>query len=355
MTQTLAGTQIDAVSAEQPTPDHILEVGMGFFASRTLLSAVEMKLFTIVDDGGLTSAQIGTQLGLADRSRDDFLDALVALGFLDRDGDGSEGRYRNTPETELFLSQNSPAYVGGMLEMSSVRLYGFWDSLTEGLKTGIPQNETKSGGEPIFAQLYTNPVALEGFLNAMAGIQTGNFAMLGEKIDFSGYSTVADIGGAKGNLVATLAGRHPHLTGVTFDLPPVQPVAQDYIESLGFGDRWRSVAGDFFIDDLPKADVVVMGNVLHDWDEAQKEALIAKAYDAVSSGGIFIAIENVIDDARREDAFGLLMSLNMMIETPGGFDYTGAQFDTWCKNAGFTHTEIVRLAGPTSAAIAYKA
>lgn len=355
MTQTITGTQTDQAAAAPMTPDHILQIGMGFFASRTLLSAVEMRLFTIVDDGGLTSEQIGAQLRLDERSRDDFLDALVALGFLERDGDGHESRYANTPETALFLSQNSPAYVGGMLEMSSRRLYGFWNSLTEGLRTGSPQNEAKNGGEPIFAHLYANPIALEGFLNAMAGIQAGNFAMLGDKIDFSGYSTVADIGGAKGNLVATLAGRHPHLAGVTFDLPPVQPVAQDYLESLGLDDRWRSVGGDFFVDDLPKADVVVMGNVLHDWNEGQKEELIAKAYNAVNGGGIFIAIENVIDDARRENAFGLLMSLNMMIETPGGFDYTGAQFDTWCKSAGFTHTEIVSLAGPSSAAIAYKA
>ncbi len=355
MTQTITGTTTDPTPTTPLTPDHILEVGMGFFASRTLLSAVEMRLFTIVDDGGLTSEQIGARLGLDDRSRDDFLDALVALGFLERDGDGPGSRYANTPETALFLSQNSPAYVGGMLEMSSTRLYGFWDSLTEGLRTGLPQNETKGGGEPIFAHLYADPVALEGFLDAMAGIQAGNFAMLGDTIDFSGYATVADIGGAKGDLVATLARRHPHLSGVTFDLPPVQPVAQDHLESLGITDRWRSVGGDFFVDDLPKADVVVMGNVLHDWDESRKQQLIARAYDAVDDGGIFIAIENVIDDARRENAFGLLMSLNMMIETPGGFDYTGEQFDAWCRSAGFTHTEIVSLAGPSSAAIAYKA
>jgi hypothetical protein len=328
---------------------------MGFFASRTLLSAVEMRLFTTLGEGGLTSSQVGTQLGLADRSRDDFLDALVALGFLDRDGDGTGAVYRNTAETGLFLSQESPAYVGGMLEMSSMRLYGFWDSLTEGLRTGLPQNEVKDGGAPVFEAIYANPIALEGFLNAMGGIQAGNFMMLADKIDFSGYSTVADIGGAKGTLVAVLAEHHPHLSGVTFDLPPVHPVAAEFLEAVGVDDRWQSIAGDFFDDDLPSADVVVMGNVLHDWDEDTKKMLVSKAYDAVSPGGIFIAIENVIDDDRRQNAFGLLMSLNMAIETPGGFDYTGAQFDQWATAAGFTHTEIVPLAGPSSAVIAYKA
>ncbi len=353
MTQVLAGSHTD--QAPPVTPDHILNIGMGFFASRVVLSAVELRLFTIIGEDGPTGAQIGDELRLAERSRFDFLDALVALGFLNRAGDGPEARYTNTQETALFLSQDSPAYVGGILEMSSARLYGFWNSLTDGLKTGRPQNETKNGGEPIFAQLYANPVALEDFLNAMAGIQAGNFAMLAEKIDFSPYATVADIGGAKGNLVGVLAGRHPHLSGVTFDLPPVQPVANDFLESLGISDRFRSIGGDFFVDELPKADVLVMGNVLHDWNEAEKRTLIGKAFDAVEPGGIFVAIENVIDDARRENAFGLLMSLNMMIETPGGFDYTSSQFDTWCIEAGFTHTEVVALAGPSSAVIAYKA
>jgi O-methyltransferase domain len=123
---------------------------------------------------------------------------------------------------------------------------------------------------------------------------------------------------------------------------------------MGVNQQVHIVAGDFFADDLPRADVIVMGNILHDWDEGQKTTLIAKAHKALNDGGRLIAIENVIDDARRENTFGLLMSLNMLIELPGGFDYTGAQFDRWCLDAGFVRTEIIRLAGPSSAAIAYK-
>ena len=193
MAQTVTDSQIS--QAPDLTPDHIMQVGMGFFASRTLLSAVEMQLFTLLSDGGLTSTEIGDRLGLANRSREDFLDALIALGFLNRDGDGPAAQYENTPETGLFLAKKSPAYVGGMLEMSSTRLYNLWDSLPEGLRTGHPQNETKDGGESVFDQIYASPEGLEEFLNAMAGIQAGNFGMLAKKIDFSGYSTVADVGG----------------------------------------------------------------------------------------------------------------------------------------------------------------
>jgi hypothetical protein len=283
----------------------------------------------------------------------DFLDALVALGLLDREGDGPTARYRNTPDTAVFLDKASPAYLGGMLEMASSRLYGFWDGLTEALRTGQPQSESKTGGD-FFGTLYEDEQRLEQFLRAMQGIQRGGFMALFDTVDFSSCATVCDVGGANGTLCVIGAQRHPHLRFTTFDLPMVAPIAKRNLEEQGVADRVDVVVGDFFADELPSADVITMGNILHDWDEEQKEALVAKAFRALPDGGRFIAIENVIDDARRENAFGLLMSLNMLIELPGGFDYTGAQFDTWCRRAGFSGTEIVPLAGPASAAIAYK-
>jgi precorrin-6B methylase 2 len=335
------------------TPDQILQIGMGFWASKTLLSAVELELFTDLGDEARTGAEIGDRLGLHRRARFDFLDSLVSLGLLERDGDGPQACYRNTPDTAAFLDKNQPSYVGGILEMANSRLYGFWDNLTEALHTGKPQNETKSGGD-FFGVLYADEKRLEEFLRGMQGIQTGNFLALLEQLDFSAATSLCDVGGGNGTLCGLAVQRHPHLNATVFDLPPVVPVAERHLSDMGVGDRVHVVAGDFFADDLPSADVIVMGNILHDWDEEQKTTLIAKAHKALNDGGRLIAIENVIDDARRHNTFGLLMSLNMLIELPGGFDYTGAQFDVWCKEAGFERTEIVALAGPSSAAIAYK-
>ncbi len=337
------------------TPAHIMQIGMGFMASKTLLSAVELDLFTLLASGPRSAAQLGDRLGLHPRSLHDFLDALVALKLVEREGDGASAQYRNNPEGAKFLDKNSPAYLGGILEMANARLYPFWGNLTEALKTGQPQNELKQGGGNPFEVIYADEARLEQFLRAMQGIQMGNILALAEKVDFSKYGTLCDVGGANGTLAALVAMRHPQLACTTFDLPPVAPIARRHVEALGATARVKVESGDFFRDELPKADVVTMGNILHDWDEAQKKALIKKAYDAVAPGGMFIAIEAVIDDARRENAFGLLMSLNMLIELPGGFDYTGAQFDGWCREAGFARTEIVPLAGPSSAAIAYKA
>ena len=340
---------------QQLDPSHIMQTATAFWGSKVLLTAVELNLFTALGDKQLSASQLGAKLDLHARGTYDFFDALVALGFLDRDGNGPEGKYKNTPQTSAFLNKSSPQYIGGLAEMLNSRLFGFWNDLGTALRTGKPQNEVKHGGKSIFEALYANPAALGQFLDAMTGFQAANFAVLAEKFDFTRYRTVSDVGGALALLSRIVGTRHSHLSFTSFDLPPVLPLAQKCIQEAGMQTRIKAVAGDFFNDDLPKADVVTMGNILHDWNLEKKKVLIAKAYAALQSGGAFIAIENIIDDARRENAFGLLMSLNMLIEFGDAFDYTGADFRSWCSEAGFTRFEIIGLAGPTSAAIAYKA
>jgi hypothetical protein len=326
---------------------------MGFWASKTLLSAVELELFTKLGDG-MTGSEMVKTLGLHERAVPDFPDALVALQLLDRDGDGPEAVYRNTQAGAVFLDKASPAYVGGILEMSNARLYPYWADLTEGLRTGKPQNEVKHTGKTVFEELYRDEAGLEQFMNAMTGLSAGPFNALAEKFDFSRFGTHCDIGGATGQLSIILAGRHPHLKSTSFDLPAVEPIAKRTIEAAGLTDRVQTVQGDFFHDPLPRADVITMGMILHDWNLERKMHLIRAAYDALPEGGAYIVIENIIDDARRQNAFGLLMSLNMLIEFGDSFDFTGADFASWCKEVGFRQVEVLPLAGPTSAAIAYK-
>ena len=327
---------------------------MGFWASKTLLSAVELELFTKLGDEAMTGEEIGKQLGLHPRAIYDFLDTLVALGFLERDGNGSEGRYRNTPETATFLHKRSAAYIGGILEMSNARLYPFWGDLTEALKTGKPQNEIKATGKPMFDELYSDPGRLEQFMRAMQGVSLGNFQALAEKFDFSKYETLCDVGGATGQLCTIVAARHPHLRCTSYDLPVVEPIAAKAIAAAGLADRVSTASGDFFADPLPRADVITMGLILHDWNLERKMHLIRSAFEALPKGGAFVVIENLIDDARRENAFGLMMSLNMLIEFGDAFDYTGADFAGWCREVGFRDVEILPLTGPASAGIAHK-
>lgn len=338
----------------QLTPARIVETTFGFGPARVLQTATKIGLFSLLGQGQMTAEQIRTGLGLAPRAVPDFTDALVSLGFLDREGDGPEARYSNTAETALFLDKASPAYIGGFVEMAHDRLYRFWGDLDVALRTGEAQNEQSHGMEGIFDRLYADRARLEQFLSAMSGISTGNFLALAEKFDFGPYTTLCDVGGAEGILAMCVAHANPHMQCITADLAPVEPIARDKIAAAGLADRVRPAVVDFFKDELPKADVITMGMILHDWDMPTKRMLIGKAYDALPKGGAFIVIEQLIDDARRENVFGLLMSLNMLIEGGDAFDYTGADFAGWATEAGFSHTEVMHLAGPASAAIAYK-
>jgi hypothetical protein len=343
-----------SVAQPQVDPGAILETAFAFWSSKVLLTAVELGLFTKLADNRLTGEELGAQLGLHARGIYDFFDSLVAMKFLGRAGEGPSAKYFNTPEGALYLDQRSPRYIGGWLVMLNDRLFKFWHSLPEALRTGRPQNEAKHGQKGVFEQLYEELPRLEQFMGAMTGISRINFEAFAAKFDFSKFKTLCDVGGATGLLCVEAAKQHPHLYCTSFDLPPVEPIAKKHIAASGLGDRIDTASGDFFKDPLPKADVITMGMILHDWNLEKKMRLIRAAYDSLPEGGAFVAIEALIDDARRENVFGLLMSLNMLIEFGDAFDYSGADFRRWCSEVGFRRFEVMPLAGPSSAAIAYK-
>jgi len=338
----------------QLDPSAILQTAFAFWSSKVLLTAVEFGLFTKLGDQRLTGAELGAEVGLHPRAISDFFDALVAMRFLDRDGDGPSAKYFNTPAAALYLDSGKPRYVGGILIMLNARLFKFWHDLPEALRTGKPQNETKHGQKGVFEELYEELPRLEQFLGAMTGLSRINFEALAAKFDFSRFKTLCDIGGATGLLCIEVAKAHSDLRCVSFDLPPVESIARRHITAAGLNDRVGTASGDFFKDPLPKADVITMGMILHDWNLEKKMYLIRAAYDALPSGGALVAIETLIDDARRENVFGLLMSLNMLIEFGDAFDYSGADFREWCTEVGFKRFEAIPLAGASSAAVAYK-
>jgi len=335
-------------------PGPILQTAFAFWSSKVLLTAVDLGVFTKLGNRHLTGTELGAELGLHPRGIGDFFDALVAMKFLDRQGNGSEARYSNTPATALYLDSGSPRYVGGILVMLNARLFKFWNDLPEALRTGQPQNETKHGQKGMFEELYEELPRLEQFMGAMTGLSRLNFEAFAEKFSFSPFKTMCDVGGATGLLSIEVARKHPHLQCGSFYLPPVESIARKHIAKAGLSDRITTASGDFFKDPLPKADLITMGMILHDWNLEKKIQLIRAAYNALPSGGALVAIEALIDDARRENLFGLLMSLNMLIEFGDAFDYSGADFRKWCGEVGFTRFDVIHLAGASSAAVAYK-
>jgi precorrin-6B methylase 2 len=335
---------------DEVTPEKILQTGLAFWPAKALLSAIEIGVFTELAHGPQSVSALTDRFGLHPRSARDFFDTLVALGFLTRDA----GTYANSPPADRFLDRDKPSYIGGILEMANHRLYPFWGNLTEALRTGLPQNELKAGGPGLFEVLYADPERLREFLLAMTGVSRAANMAIARLFPWNDYATFVDVGTAQGDLAVQIALAHPHLRGVGFDLSEVKPIFEEYALSAGVSSRLTFQSGDFFKQGIPSADVVLMGHILHDWDLPTKKVLISKAFDALPSGGALVVYDAIIDDERSKNAFGLMMSLNMLIETHGGFDYTGAECREWMLDAGFRSARVEHLVGPDSMVVALK-
>jgi hypothetical protein len=334
-------SQISSTPLATGAPDRIVELGYAFWGARVLQAAVELGVFTELARGPSNVDTLRVRVGLHPRGARDFLDALVALGMLQR----TNGLYSNSPETDLYLDRAKPAYVGGLLQLAA-GIYVGWGSLTRALQTGEPQTPQDGGG--FFEALYADPVRLRGFMRGMTGASLLAAEPMAREFPWTNYRTFADIGTAQGCIPVVLCRTHPHLRGTGLDLPPVQPIFEEYVASFGLGDRIHFESADFFVDPLPNAEVLIMGQILQDWDLERKRLLISKAYAALPKDGALIVYEPMIDDERRQNAFGLLMSLNLQVALPGGFSATGAEMRAWLRDAGFRKTTLHHLLGTGS-------
>jgi ubiquinone/menaquinone biosynthesis C-methylase UbiE len=344
------GTRANIVTgSEAVLPDRIFEIGYAFWKSKVLLSAVELRIFTALGDGPLDGGTLGARVGLSQRSARDFLDALVALDLLNRD---AQGRHANRPDCARYLDARKSTYVGGPLEQLNARLYQSWGELTQALRSGLsPTGPLAEGG---YAALYADKTAFQTFLRAMTGGSLMPAKKLAVSFPWHNYRTVIDVGTAQGCVPVQIARTHCHLSGGGFDLADVEPAFASYVREHGLSDRLQFYPGDFLSDDLPTADVLIMGRILHNWELPTKKRLLNKAYRALPSGGALIVYDALIDDARRVRAHSLLASLNMLIETAGGFEYSDAECTSWMQEAGFHEIRIEPLNSIHTAVIGSK-
>ena len=345
LTNLLVGVPMSELS-----PDRIIETGLAFWTSKVLLSALELDLFSELGQQPGNLNEISQRVGLHARGAKDFLDSLVALRFLDR----IDGVYHNTPETACFLDRNKSSYIGGILEHANIELYPVWEKLTSALKTGKPQHAIQDTENDIFFSLYENDEKIARFMRAMSGYSRASNDCIARQFPWSEYQSFVDVGAAGGDLAVQIASTHPHLNGIGFDLEEVAPCFQKNIASNQLEERLYFVAGDFFSDPLPETDVILMGHILHDWDMEKKRLLLKKAYEALPAGGVLVVYESLIDDDRCENSLGLLMSLNMLVRTQGGFDFTGSDCCLWMKEAGFRNPRVEQLQGSDSMVVAVK-
>jgi SAM-dependent methyltransferase len=331
--------------SQAPTPDRIVDLAYAFWQSKALLSAVELGVFTALAEGPLDLETLTARTGIHPRGARDFFDALAALGLLRR---GAQGRYCNQPDTGQFLDRRKPTYIGALLEHLNARHFRNWSLLTQALRTGAPQSGALADGS--YPALYSDGPERDVFLNGMSAGSLMAAKTLATTFPWDRYKTFVDIGTAQGCVPVVIARAHPHLTGGGFDLPAVEGAFRTYVEQHGLSHRLKFYPGDFFSDALPHADVIVMGRILHNWDHPTRPLLLQKAHQALAPGGALIVYDPLIDDGRKLP-HGLLSSLNMLIETQGGSEYSGAECAQWMSDAGFCDIRIEPLGDMHSAVV----
>lgn len=314
------------------TPTPLTSILLGFCRSRLLMTAVEVNLFGLLATGGRTEPQLRTELNLHPRYARDFLDALALLGVLSKDGD----RYLNSELAARFLDPNRPSYLGGFLELASGLQWTAWGRLTRALRTGeIQVASTSDTGRELFrTSVDDDPERVRRFMAAMDSHSSRIGDELARRIDWSGYKTFADIGGARGNLATHIVLGQPHLRGICFDRPASELFFSEHIGAKGLTGQVTFQAGDFFTDPLPTVDALIYGHVLHDWDPEARKALIRRAYQALRPGGALIIYDRMIDD-QLSDPEVLLFSLTFMLTSAGGSEYRVSECVQWLHDAGF--------------------
>ncbi|TMM38910.1 MAG: methyltransferase [Actinobacteria bacterium] len=311
-------------------------LGTAYRKAKVLHSAVELGLFDLLAAGTAGEERIRERLGLHPRLSRAFLDALLALGLLRRDGHG----YRNSAVAARFLVQDAPGYLGGAIRVASQRHYEVWSHLTEALRDGAPKAPT-SGANP-FRQLYENVDAARGFLAHMDAINGFVGPGLVDCLDWSRFGSFVDVGGARGNVAAQLVTAMPHLRGGVFELAALEPLFDEYMAQLGTTGRVTFHGGDFFVDPLPHADVLIFGHVLHDWSPQERQTLLDRAFEAVPAGGAVLVYDPMLDDGE-PDLHSALAGLNVALMTAGGSEYTVEDCRGWAGKAGFRVTGGQRL------------
>ncbi len=342
-----------ADAGDEPSPDPVFDVGLGFLGAKALATAVEFGVFDALADDPLPRAELADRTGVHERGAADFFDAFVALDLLERE----DGVYRNAPAASRYLDSDGDAYVGDFLGFAGRNIYGSWAALDDALRTGEPQTgrpDPDPDRGAAYGTLYEDDERLAGFLDAMSGFSAVSADAVARRFPWSDYDTVCDLGTSKGKFLVEVAGRHDHLSAVGVDLPPVESHFVEHVAADGLDDRVAFRAADFFADPLPDADVFVLGHVLHNWEPGKKRRLLSRAYDALPEDGALVVYGTIVDDDRRENVLALLMSLNMLVTMDSGGGYTFAECEAWLAEVGFAGTRRVELPGPDSMVVAEK-
>lgn len=337
-----------------PDPSLILDYIEAFRRSKTMFAGVSLGVFDQLVEHAKTVADLAAVLNADADSLERLLNALVGLGLLTRTNDSAGDRFANTPMATAYLTSRSPRRMTGYINYSNDVIWKLWANLEDAVREGTHRWKQTYGSEgPIFDRFFENEHRKREFLMGMHGFGVISSPHVANAFDFSRFRTVADLGGATGHLTIALCQRWPQLTGIVFDLPAAVPLANEIVGESPVKDRIRVVAGDFFQDELPKADLYALGRILHDWTTTKCEKLLKRIYDALPDGGGLLIAEKLLLDDKSGPRWALSQDLNMLTCTEGR-ERTLSEYEQLLKSAGFREVAGYRTASPIDAVLATK-
>lgn len=314
----------------------VIDLIEAFRRSKTMFAAVSLGVFDRLGGDGRTSADLAAELGADEGALERLLDGCRGLGLLDKTGSGT---YRNTEAASTYLRRESPETLAGYVLYSDRVLYRLWGDLEGAVREGTHR---WGGAADLFSNFFATEETKRDFLAGMHGFGRLSSPVVAAAFDLSRYRRMADLGGATGHLALALKERYPAMDVCVFDLPAVVGSA-----------KTRAIAGDFFADPLPEADLYALGRILHDWPDDKVRRLLARIFEALPEGGALLVAERLLDGDKAGPVPALMQSLNMLVCTEGK-ERTEAEYAALLTGAGFRSVQARRTASPLDAILAVK-
>jgi acetylserotonin N-methyltransferase len=316
-----------------------------------MFAATSLGVFDRLEKSPATAAELASNLGANVDALERLLDACIGLALLTRDGKV----YANTPASSVYLCSSSPRRLTGYVNYSDAVGWKLWDNLADAVREGTHRwKQTYGQDGPIFSHFFRNEHDRREFLMGMHGQGMLSSPAVADAFDLSRFRRLADLGGATGHLAVAACKRWPQLHAIVFDLPMAVPLATELVGASGVGDRVEIVAGDFFVDPLPVADIYTLGRIIHDWADDKIHRLLTAIYERLPSGGALLVAEKMLDDDKTGPSWAVMQSLNMLVCTEGK-ERTLGEYRELLQGIGFAKVEGRRTESPLDAILAIKA
>jgi acetylserotonin N-methyltransferase len=333
-----------------PDPAPVIDLIEAFRRSKAMFAAVSLGVFERLAEERSDAVTLAAQIRANPDAVERLLDACAGLGFLEK----KNTTYSCTPVALTYLCRSSPRTMTGYILYSNRLLYPLWGNLEDAVREGTPRwMQTFQMEGPIFAHFFKTEESKQEFLAGMHGFGLISSPQVVAAFDLSGFRRLVDLGGATGHLVIAACERYPTMRAAVFDLAPVIEVARPYVSGSQVGERVELLAGDFFCDPLPEADLFSLGRILHDWSEAKIRGLLGRIYDRLPRGGALLIAERLLEEEKTGPTFALMQSLNMLVCTEGK-ERTFSEYAALLREAGFRAVEARRTGAPLDAILAVR-